>query len=265
MANMGKIAVSSFFYCVRAPEGARYRPYDLVVVPREGLGRYPEYFTMSANGVMTIRKGIQAEFVPMAAWVRQHSLFDLISNIGFFRKYVTGRAFRRWHKGVRRKNFKRVRQVVQSRLFAARSTFAGALREIQAAVAELQNVHFAWANPNHMYSLQEYGELQVQTREQKAKPALDSIVDKIQKVLERLCREVQAQAVLYQDSIRNASELEDITGVELFQGGGGRPRPMVVIKQVKHWHSFCAYKQPWMVMSAEQRNGNLDQMQPICY
>eukprot|EP00879_Flechtneria_rotunda_P022627 GHRR01023894.1.p1 GENE.GHRR01023894.1~~GHRR01023894.1.p1 ORF type:complete len:968 (+),score=348.72 GHRR01023894.1:492-3395(+) len=188
---------------------------------------------MSANGVMTIRKGIQAEFVPMAAWVRQHSLFDLISNIGFFRKYVTGRAFRRWHKGVRRKNFKRVRQVVQSRLFAARSTFAGALREIQAAVAELQNVHFAWANPNHMYSLQEYGELQVQTREQKAKPALDSIVDKIQKVLERLCREVQAQAVLYQDSIRNASELEDITGVELFQGGGGRPRPMVVIKQEK--------------------------------
>jgi hypothetical protein len=30
--------------------------------------------------------------------------------------------------------------------------------------------------------LQEYGELQVATREQKAKPALDSIVDKIQKV-----------------------------------------------------------------------------------
>lgn len=51
--------------------------------------------------------------------------------------------------------------------------------------------------------------------------------------LERLCKDVQAQAVLYQESIRDASELEDTTGVELFQGGaGGRARPMVVIKQV---------------------------------
>lgn len=51
--------------------------------------------------------------------------------------------------------------------------------------------------------------------------------------LERLCRDVQAQAVLYQESIRDASELEDTTGVELLQGRtGGHARPMVVIKQV---------------------------------
>lgn len=53
---------------------------------------------MSANGVMTIKKGIQAEFVQLSAWVRQKSLFDLVSNIGFYKNYITGRAFRRWHK-----------------------------------------------------------------------------------------------------------------------------------------------------------------------
>lgn len=89
---------SSSCVMYRAPEGARFRPYDLLVVPREGLGRYAEYLTLSANGVMTIRKGVQAEFVPLASWVRQHSLFDLVSNIGFFKNYITGRAFRRWHK-----------------------------------------------------------------------------------------------------------------------------------------------------------------------
>eukprot|EP00878_Enallax_costatus_P031474 GHUV01034420.1.p1 GENE.GHUV01034420.1~~GHUV01034420.1.p1 ORF type:complete len:647 (+),score=200.09 GHUV01034420.1:874-2814(+) len=230
----GQDSPVKFFYCVRAPEGVRFRPYDLIVVPREGLGRYPEYFTMSANGVMTIRKGIQADFVPLSAWVRQTSLFDLVSNIGFYKNYITGRAFRRWHKGVRRKNFKRIRSVVEKKLFAARPTFASVLREIQLAVSELRSVNLAWANPNHMYTLQEYGELQVATREQKAKPALDSIVDKIQKALERLCKEVQAQAVLYQESIRDASELQDTTGVELFQSGaGGRARPMVTIKQEK--------------------------------
>jgi hypothetical protein len=85
-------------------------------------------------------------------------------------------------QGVRRKNFKAVRSVVENQLFAARPTFAAALRRIQAAVAELRSASFAHANPNHTYTLQEYGELQAVTREQKAKPALDGIVDRIQKV-----------------------------------------------------------------------------------
>jgi dynein heavy chain len=76
----------------------RFRPYDLAVVPRERLALYSEYFTVSANGVMMVRRGVQAEFVPLAFWVRQASLFDLVSNIGFFKNYITGRAFRRWHK-----------------------------------------------------------------------------------------------------------------------------------------------------------------------
>lgn len=83
--------------CCRAPEGRLFRPYDLLVVTRQSLGLYDEYFTVSANGVMTIRKGVQAEFVPLAEWVRQQSLFDSISAIGFYKNYITGRAFRRWH------------------------------------------------------------------------------------------------------------------------------------------------------------------------
>lgn len=76
--------------------------------------------------------------------------------------------------------------------------------------------------------------LQVATREARAKPALDGIADRIQKVLERVCREVAATAALYQESIRDPSELADTTGVEL--GGcarAGAPRPMVVIKAEK--------------------------------
>lgn len=83
--------------CCRAPEGRLFRPYDLLVTARESLGLYDEYFTVSANSVMTIRKGVQAEFVPLAEWVRQQSLFDSVSAIGFYKNYITGRAFRRWH------------------------------------------------------------------------------------------------------------------------------------------------------------------------
>ena len=48
--------------------------------------------------VEVVRRGLQAEFVGLAEWVRQASLFDLVSAIGFFRHYITGRAFRRWHQ-----------------------------------------------------------------------------------------------------------------------------------------------------------------------
>ena len=41
----------------RPPEGARYRPYDLVVVPRQEVR--DEYLTVSATGVVRIRKGAQ--------------------------------------------------------------------------------------------------------------------------------------------------------------------------------------------------------------
>lgn len=41
---------------------------------------------------------LQAEFTSLAEWVREKTMFDLISSIGFFKHYLTGRAFRRWHK-----------------------------------------------------------------------------------------------------------------------------------------------------------------------
>ena len=43
---------------------------------------------------------------------------------------------------------------------------------------------------------------QITTREQKAKPALEGVVDKVQRVLERVCKEVNRQAKLYQVCVR---------------------------------------------------------------
>ena len=74
----------------------RFRPYDLVVVSRQKVEQ--EYFTVSATGVMRIKKGVQSEFTSLAEWVREKTLFDLISSIGFFKNYLTGRSFKHWHK-----------------------------------------------------------------------------------------------------------------------------------------------------------------------
>ncbi|KAG2451278.1 hypothetical protein HYH02_003884 [Chlamydomonas schloesseri] len=229
--KFGQDSPVKFFYCNRAPEGMRFRPYDLLVVRRQKIG--PEYFTVSATGVMRIKRGVQAEFTPLAEWVREKTLFDLISAIGFFRNYLTGRCFRRWLKAVRQKNFNKVRSKIQESLFLAKPTFCPHLVEIFAAVDEIRNTPFASSN-QQLYLLQDYAELQVSTREHKAKPALEAIVEKVQKVLERVCREVQKQARLYQQSVRDQTELQDTTGVELLQGrNAGCARPMITIKREK--------------------------------
>lgn len=76
----------------------------------------------------------------------------------------------------------RIRAQITEKLFWAKPTFCPYLMEICSYVNELSIVSMAWANPNHLYQLDEYADLQVVTREQKAKPALENVVEKVQQV-----------------------------------------------------------------------------------
>ena len=57
-AQFGQDSPVTFFFCVRADTGLLFRPYDLLVVPRERVGR--DYYTISATGVMHMRHGVRA-------------------------------------------------------------------------------------------------------------------------------------------------------------------------------------------------------------
>ena len=53
-------------------------------------------------------------------------------------------------------------------------------------------------------------------------------------IVEKVCKEAQKQARIYQESIRDMAELDDTTGVELFQGrDSGKARSMMAIKAEK--------------------------------
>ncbi len=81
---------------------------------------------------------------------------------------------------VRRKLFARVRHSVCSKLFLAKPTFCQHLVEINQFVSDISQVKMSYCNSNHLYQLEEYSDLQVVTREQKAKPALESTSEKVQ-------------------------------------------------------------------------------------
>ena len=66
-------------------------------------------------------------------------------------------------QGVRQKNFNRVKQQIAGSLFQAKPTFVKHLSEIMAAADEIRTINFNYANPNHLYNLQEYSDLQVES------------------------------------------------------------------------------------------------------
>ncbi len=88
-----------------------------------------------------------------------------------------------------------------SKLFLAKPTFCQHLVEINQFVSDISQVKMSYCNSNHLYQLEEYSDLQVVTREQKAKPALESTSEKVQQVSHTLqlscctCTENRACAV----------------------------------------------------------------------
>ena len=62
---------------------------------------------------------------------------------------------------MRQKNFIRVKKQIADSLFHAKPTFLNHLKDIAAATDEIRSINFNYANPSHLYNLQEYSDLQV--------------------------------------------------------------------------------------------------------
>lgn len=68
-----------------------------------------EYYTLSASGLVHVRPGAQSEFTPLGDWVREKSIFSMLTRMKFFKHYLVNKVFKGWHKGVRQKLFNQVR------------------------------------------------------------------------------------------------------------------------------------------------------------
>ena len=220
-ARHGHDSPVKFFYCLLKDDPAAFSspyflPYDLTVVSRDDVGS--EYYTMSASGVVHMKAGMQSEFTPLGEWMREKSIFNILTRLKFFKYYIVYKTFKIWHKNVRQKLFLQVRNILTHKLFLGKATFCSTLMEIYGYVNELNDVKLMASSPGHPSSLEDFAELQSHTRNHKAGPALEHTVERIQTCLEKLCKDVTKQARLYQESIRDQSELEDKTGIVLYQG-----------------------------------------------
>lgn len=86
-----------FFNYNRASDGNRFRPYDLTVVDNASINRH-EYFHVSADGITRIVGGDHFEHILLKQWDEERRQFDHLSQLGFFRNFLVGRAFNTWRR-----------------------------------------------------------------------------------------------------------------------------------------------------------------------
>ena len=86
------------------PRYVEFRPYDLVAVSRKELD--PEYFTISATGIVHIKPDEPSEFISLAEWMHQSTAFNTLRSIGFFKHYIEAKCFRLWRSNVRYRKYR---------------------------------------------------------------------------------------------------------------------------------------------------------------
>jgi len=90
-------AAVKFVYLNRTDSnGVDYRPYDLIVVSKSDTN--PEYFTMSATGVVHICPGQPTEYMSLSEWMKESTMFNVLRRIRFFKYYLVHKTFRLWYQ-----------------------------------------------------------------------------------------------------------------------------------------------------------------------
>lgn len=115
-----------------------------------------------------------------------------------------------WRKRIRHSHFTRVRKELEQRLFFAKPAFLTALCQIYAHVHQLCELEMLIVKTNHLYNLEDFINLQNETRQTILAPAMEAVSDKVQEILAKICVETKSQAQIYRVGTSKKLRLEFI-------------------------------------------------------
>lgn len=175
-----------------------FRPYDLTVVERTEIE--PEHFTMSASGVVHIQPGLPSQFTPLGQWWRRSSLFNTLRSIPFFKNYMPAKTYQLWNQNVRYRKYSQIRKKLIKKLFLAKRAFCSTLMELNRQCYDLRSTPLLTYSTKHPYSIDDFITEANKVRTESFK-VFESIVDKIQALLEKVCEDVTSRVRASEDGL----------------------------------------------------------------
>ena len=181
-----------FVYLNRAKTGRRFRPYDLVVVPKAEVE--PEHFTMSASGLVHTAPNTASEFTPLSEWMRESTVYNVLSSIKFFKHYLVFKCFRAWRSSIRFNLYCAQRQKLSEKLFWAKISFCAPLLQIQRCFSKMRDIDLV--DIKACQKINEVGafvQAQMQRRKESAKQ-FELLMDRVQEMVDKTCSDVTKRA-----------------------------------------------------------------------
>lgn len=231
-ARHGNNTHVKFVYCNRPEANDEFRPYDMVIVDRKKVK--PEYFTISAAGVVHIQPNEPSESITLADWMHQSTLFNVLRSIRFFKHYLIAKMFRLWRSNVRYQLYVKQRKQLSRKLFLARPSFCPSLVEVKKLMFDMEQIEVANIRQGSHAGLQalepDEFESEQQNQRNEATKLFEKTMLKLEKVVETVCKGIKERARAYGHGIAS-DDLSNSRFAEHLLGGNGRTKSMVSVKK----------------------------------
>eukprot|EP00818_Percolomonas_sp_WS_P004783 CAMPEP_0117442044 /NCGR_PEP_ID=MMETSP0759-20121206/3945_1 /TAXON_ID=63605 /ORGANISM="Percolomonas cosmopolitus, Strain WS" /LENGTH=4215 /DNA_ID=CAMNT_0005233913 /DNA_START=112 /DNA_END=12759 /DNA_ORIENTATION=- len=197
-AKAGKTSALKVVYLNRAPRDHEYdyKPYDLVVVS-DRSECHPEYFTMSATGVVHVCPGQPTEFMSLSDYMKEAMMFRILRKLSFFKNYLIFKYFKSWYLNSRKQSYNKKRAKLYNNFFGARKTFAETYVKVKRESYKLtqipvMNLEERKGEERH-FLIDHFNERQEKQRTASFKE-FELCIDNIEQILIHLCKEVTQRA-----------------------------------------------------------------------
>ncbi|XP_059819226.1 dynein heavy chain domain-containing protein 1-like [Hypanus sabinus] len=130
-----KLLGKTKFYYLKVQQNQEFRPYDLVVVPKEKVD--VEHFVFSTFGVLSVCPSQESQVMSLGEWQREAMVWRALRHIPFFKNYLLRKAFTQWYRNTKQRCLQRRCNRLWTSLLPATPHFGAALLHISRLIQEL--------------------------------------------------------------------------------------------------------------------------------
>jgi hypothetical protein len=145
---------------------------------------------VSSSGVVHVEPGCPSEFQALSDWMREQSIFRVLSGMQLFKYFQTKKLFRMWRSTIRRRLYSAVRLQLSRRLMFMRPALHDAYAELGAFQQAITDQSLVMVKSNFQYLLEDFLESQQSHRTQRAVPKIESAVERLVRTLQRVGKHV---------------------------------------------------------------------------
>jgi dynein heavy chain len=168
-AKYGNTTPIKFINCMRKSSN-EFKPYDLVIIhDYQEVIKMDEYFTVSPSGIVHVitqsnrnrrimdssnralggmgdqyggvkkkKPEESTEYISLSDWMKESTQFNIVSNIHFFKNYVSTKIFKIWRNNVKYRKYCKTRQELVKNLFYCKPAFASSVMNMN---QQFQEIH----------------------------------------------------------------------------------------------------------------------------